>query len=78
MLRKLLLLMSGLALATVGYSLLRGAREALSESGPRPAAAATEPGCRARTKSGSRCSRPAEPGSLYCWQHQGSDEAAGS
>lgn len=26
--------------------------------------------CAAYTKSGTRCTRNAEPGSLYCWQHQ--------
>jgi|GEM_PF-2418564 len=25
--------------------------------------------CAGMTKSGKRCSRPAEPGSDYCWQH---------
>lgn len=32
---------------------------------------AHDPTCRAETKSGARCSRPAEPGSAYCWQHGG-------
>ena len=26
--------------------------------------------CAASTRSGKPCSRPAEPGSKYCWQHQ--------
>ena len=25
--------------------------------------------CQAHTRSGKRCTRPAEPGSDYCWQH---------
>ena len=25
--------------------------------------------CAARTRSGAPCSRPAEPGSEFCWQH---------
>ncbi|MGD2115969.1 MAG: hypothetical protein PVG07_13000 [Acidobacteriota bacterium] len=46
----------------------------------RPAAAAgrreepstTEPrACAGKTRSGKRCSRPAQPGSRYCWQHGG-------
>ena len=28
-----------------------------------------EGACAARTRSGAACSRPAEPGSEYCWQH---------
>ena len=29
-----------------------------------------KPRCQALTKSGSQCTRPAEPGSQFCWQHQ--------
>lgn len=45
-----------------------------------PAEAPAEPGatqaddparCAAVTQSGTRCSREAEPGGLYCWQHAG-------
>jgi hypothetical protein len=36
-----------------------------------PAATAEPPICAGRTKSGKRCSRPAQPGSRYCWQHGG-------
>lgn len=47
-------------------SLLRTERAA-AESGAEPEA---EPGtCAARTRSGAPCSRPAEPGSEFCWQH---------
>ena len=41
-------------------------------AGDAAADAETEPAtgtCAARTRSGASCSRPAEPGSSYCWQH---------
>lgn len=34
--------------------------------------------CAAITKKGTRCSRRAQPGSLYCWQHQGQQSAVDS
>jgi hypothetical protein len=30
--------------------------------------------CKATTRSGTQCTRKAEPGSKYCWQHQNYDE----
>lgn len=75
---RLILFLLTLGLGAVGYSLLRSgsapaAREATSPGGgtePEPAAAA--PGrCAAITQGGSRCTREAEPGSGYCWQHGG-------
>ncbi len=48
-------------------SLLRTERRAAGGGGAAPETGA---GCAARTKSGAPCSRPAEPGSEYCWQHR--------
>lgn len=45
----------------------RGSAEPPEET-PHPAA--VEGGrCAATTRGGSRCTRPAEPGSRFCWQH---------
>ncbi len=43
-----------------------------SRPAPKPQETSAEPPvCAGRTKSGKRCSRPAQPGSKYCWQHGG-------
>lgn len=36
---------------------------------PRPPASGEPDRCAATTQSGKRCSRPAESGSRFCWQH---------
>ena len=46
-------------------SLLRTEKTAAGDAG----AEARSGTCAARTRSGAACSRPAEPGSEYCWQH---------
>ena len=43
-------------------------------NGPPPASEAVGEAverCLATTRSGARCTRPAEPGSRHCWQHGG-------
>ncbi len=40
-----------------------------SQPAPEPAAAPAERRCAAITQGGSRCTREAEAGSEYCWQH---------
>ena len=47
-------------------SLLRTERLAAGGSESAPSGGGS---CAARTKSGAACSRPAEPGSDFCWQH---------
>lgn len=52
-----------------------GSSTARAEPDPAAAAGAPDeprPRCAAETRSGRRCSRPAEPGSQYCWQHAAS------
>ena len=47
-----------------------GGAPAVLETAPSGPEATAEPRrCAAVTKSGKRCTRPAEPGSDYCWQH---------
>lgn len=48
-----------------GASLLRTERRAADGS----VGAVRVGTCAARTRSGAACSRPAEPGSQFCWQH---------
>jgi len=36
---------------------------------PQPSASGEPAQCAATTQSGKRCSRPAEAGSRFCWQH---------
>ena len=62
----------GLTLAAIAVglgffaaSLLRTERRVAEGGGAAPEAGV----CAARTRSGAPCSRPAEPGSDYCWQH---------
>jgi hypothetical protein len=47
-----------------------GGAAAAPEASPSGPQATAEPRrCAGLTQSGKRCSRPAEPGSDYCWQH---------
>ena len=41
-----------------------------TKSAPAPTASSVRQQCAATTKTGTRCSRMAEPGSAYCWQHK--------
>jgi hypothetical protein len=65
--RRLLYLWLTVALAYLAWALWRSSDRggyAAAESGEAPGR------CLAETRSGGRCSRDAEPGSDYCWQHQ--------
>lgn len=66
MCRGLFLAVLAAGLGLFGASLLRTERRASEGSGSAPAAAGA---CAARTRSGAPCSRPAEPGAEFCWQH---------
>lgn len=83
-LKRLSLILATLGLGAVAYSLLRAEGEralrpatGASKEGPagepptEPKAAAEEKRrrCAAKTSSGKRCTREAQPGSQYCWQH---------
>lgn len=74
--RRLILFVLTLGLGAVAYSLLRaGCGDAPGSEAPPGAGGGDAPPaggrCAARTRSGSRCTRQAEPGSGYCWQHGG-------
>jgi hypothetical protein len=62
MFRPLMLAAIAVGVGLFGASLLRTERRAALAS---PAEAT----CTARTRAGTPCSRPAEPGSDRCWQH---------
>ncbi len=68
MFRGLTLAAIAVGLGVFGASLLRTERRAGADAGAGPAPAVPR-GCAARTRSGSPCRRPAEPGSSFCWQH---------
>jgi hypothetical protein len=42
---------------------------AAARPAPAPRPTAEPPRCAATTRSGKRCTRPAEEGSRFCWQH---------
>lgn len=44
--------------------------EAGPAEGDSPEETATQSRCQAKTNSGNRCARAAEPGSEFCWQHE--------
>ncbi len=67
MLRRLLLVLVALGAGILASSLLRTERG--GEAPPQPRRHG-EARCSGRTRSGGRCSRPAEPGSDRCWQHR--------
>lgn len=80
--RKLVLFVLTLCLGAVAYSLLRTEQqervpeEGAPGPGERPPGRSAEPGaaappatCAAKTRSGKPCTRAAEPGSRFCWQH---------
>lgn len=46
------------------------ARVTPGDTGAAAGESAAESRCQARTRSGKRCTRPAEPGSDHCWQHE--------
>ncbi len=66
MIRRLVLALLAVGAALFAASLLRTE----GDGGRRPAAPAGPRRCGALTRSGGRCSRPAEPGSDRCWQHR--------
>lgn len=67
MLQRLLLFAVAMAAGVVLYAVLRA--DDARGSRARPAGEAPAGRCAATTGSGARCSRDAEPGSRYCWQH---------
>lgn len=78
--RKLLLILTTLVIGGFAQALLRmegrlPSRGASGRGGSGGSAlggggAEAETQCAALTSSGSRCTRPAQPGSAYCWQHE--------
>lgn len=84
-LKRLLLVLTALGFGAAAYALLRAEGERAlrvvggSGGGPgapspeedEPARQAGPRRCAATTTSGKRCSREAEEGSEYCWQHAG-------
>ncbi len=66
MFRSLMLAVVAVGLGLFGASLLRTETRASGRSDGAPADGG---GCAAHTHSGTPCSRPAEPGSEFCWQH---------
>lgn len=61
---------TGAAAASSGAS--RPSTSSASSSSSSSAASAPGGRCVATTQSGSRCTRPADEGSRYCWQHAAS------
>ncbi|MFP3940052.1 MAG: hypothetical protein ACLF0P_07085 [Thermoanaerobaculia bacterium] len=83
--KRLLLVCAAFGLGAVAYALVRaegeralrvvgrsdGGSGSPSPEDEEPARDAAPRRCAARTTSGKRCSREAEEGSDYCWQHAG-------
>lgn len=78
-LKRLLFLAATLGLGALAYSLMRTEGERVlrpvsgggggEPPGPKPVEG-EPPRCAGTTRSGSRCTREAQPGSDFCWQHQ--------
>ena len=83
-LKRLLLVLAALGFGAAAYALLRaegeralrvvggsGGGDGRSPEDEEPVRQAGPRRCAATTSSGKRCSREAEEGSDYCWQHAG-------